>query len=76
MAVTAVAFGALLLTACGGGAATDSSAAASSETGSCGTEVPFDPASFVDPTRDTNPFHPLEARSAVGPWRVDAGRWP
>ncbi|MFN0156326.1 MAG: hypothetical protein ACKVUT_18275 [Gaiella sp.] len=26
----------------------------------CGTPVPFDAADFVDPTRDTNPFHPLE----------------
>lgn len=26
----------------------------------CGTAVEFDPANFVDPTLDTNPFHPLE----------------
>ncbi len=25
-----------------------------------GTRIPFDPANFVDPTLDTNPFHPLK----------------
>jgi len=25
-----------------------------------GTQVPFDPANFVDPTLDTNPYHPLK----------------
>ena len=25
-----------------------------------GTSIPFDPANFVDPTLDTNPFHPLK----------------
>lgn len=26
----------------------------------CGTAVAFDPANFVDPTLDTNPYHPLQ----------------
>lgn len=28
--------------------------------GECGAQVPFDPANFVDPTLDTNPYHPLK----------------
>lgn len=28
--------------------------------GGCGTREEFDPSSFVNPTRDTNPYHPLK----------------
>jgi hypothetical protein len=48
----------------GAGCSSSSSApAASSTTGDeqgCGTVVEVDPANFVDPTLDTNPYHPLK----------------
>lgn len=44
-------------TSCGGGSAGNASAGA--DANSEGTRVEFDPANFVDPTLDTNPFHPL-----------------
>jgi hypothetical protein len=44
----------LVLGACGG---SDSGTAGDGE---CGTRVPFDPSNFVDPTLDTNPYHPLK----------------
>ena len=47
----------LALAACTG--AVPSEPSASSATPGCGTSVAFDPANFVDPTEDTNPFHPL-----------------
>jgi len=31
-----------------------------SPTTHCGTTVEFDPANFIDPTEDTNPYHPLK----------------
>ena len=64
------------VTACGegsGGTGSTTTAATSGSTGAAarpdgspvdvnskGTEVRFDPANFVDPTLDTNPFHPLK----------------
>lgn len=47
------------LAACGsgsGGESASTTTAADSE----GTRVDFDPANFVDPTLDTNPYHPLQ----------------
>lgn len=44
-----------LLSACGGTATSDGK----SQAGAC-TQAEIDPASFVDPTRDTNPYHPLK----------------
>ena len=26
----------------------------------CGTQIPFDASNFVDPTLNTNPYHPLK----------------
>jgi hypothetical protein len=43
-------------TACAG---PSGATAASTDADSEGTRVQFDPANFVDPTLDTNPFHPL-----------------
>jgi hypothetical protein len=43
-------------TSCRDGSGGDNSASADSE----GTRVAFDPANFVDPTLDTNPYHPLK----------------
>lgn len=47
-----------LAASCGGGAGGDASKTAGPNQG-CGTSFPFAPANFVDPTLDTNPFHPL-----------------
>ena len=72
-AVAAVAAVSLVLSACGGGgsgaAATpaapiqsDPSADASAEEGDperCGSTIAFDAVNFVDPTTDTNRYHPL-----------------
>jgi len=44
-----------------------------------GTTVEFDPANFVDPTLDTNPFHPLRPGlqgAAVGRLRWGRGWYP
>lgn len=62
----------LILAACGtgsespiggaGGSDTPTSTEADDESDGegCGTTVAFDPANFVDPTLDTNPYHPLK----------------
>jgi hypothetical protein len=59
--ISLAAAAAVLLTSCGGSGngATDADDATTG-TGECGTEAAFDPSDFVDPTRDTNPFHPLK----------------
>ena len=44
----------------GGQSATSGSAPASADPNFEGTRVKFDPANFVDPTLDTNPYHPLK----------------
>ncbi len=48
-------------TACtsSGGGATPAATGLNSDPNFAGTRVAFDPANFVDPTLDTNPFHPL-----------------
>ena len=53
---------ALLMTAaaCGGGSGGDSAANSEVDPDAEGTKVEFDPANFVDPTLDTNPYHPLK----------------
>jgi hypothetical protein len=51
--IALVALLAVAVPACGG----DGSGA--SPSAGCGTTIDFDPADFVDPTADTNPFHPL-----------------
>jgi hypothetical protein len=58
--------GALTLGACASGSnsSTDASegpggAGDEAGGGDCGTTIEFDPANFVDPTLDTNPYHPL-----------------
>lgn len=52
----------LALAACGGSSASSGSSEKNraGKASDCGTAVPFDPANFVDPTQDTNPFHPLK----------------
>jgi hypothetical protein len=40
--------------------ATSARTSASTDPNSEGTRVPFDPANFVDPLLDTNPYHPLK----------------
>ncbi len=53
---------ALMMTAvaCGGGSGGDSAANSEADPDAEGTKVEFDPANFVDPTLDTNPYHPLK----------------
>ena len=46
---------ALITAGCGGGGDADAG-----DEATCDTAVGFDPANFVDPTLDTNPYHPLE----------------
>jgi len=48
----------VLLASCGGSGGGGSESSGTS--GGCGTARRFDPASFVDPTLSTNPYHPLE----------------
>ena len=48
---------AVLTASCGGGSESDASRVAGVK--GCGKSYPFDPANFVDPTLDTNQFHPL-----------------
>ncbi len=47
----------LVVAACGSGSSSFEPPNGDSETG---TRVEFNPANFVDPTLDTNPFHPLK----------------
>lgn len=46
-----------VVTACGGGSGLE--APSGTATDRTGTTVEFDPANFVDPTLDSNPYHPL-----------------
>lgn len=46
-----------LAAACGGSSGTKGPA---TDPNNEGTKVKFDSANFVDPTRDTNPYHPLK----------------
>lgn len=51
----------LLLVAAGcGGSGDETSGGGSTDPNYEGTKVAFDPANFVDPTLNTNPFHPLK----------------
>ncbi len=59
-AITTIVVGVMLVAACGG---TNDGAVDGAGSGSDddeGTMIEFDPANFVDPTLDTNPFHPLK----------------
>ncbi|MEZ5170639.1 MAG: hypothetical protein R3A49_07830 [Acidimicrobiia bacterium] len=58
-AVGALSALALVVSSCGGSGSSDSGASGSDESLDCGTTVEVDPANFVDPTTDTNPYHPL-----------------
>lgn len=62
--VVAVGVSALLvLSACGGASGSSGSAEKKKRAAGasdCGTTVPFDRANFIDPTQDTNPFHPTK----------------
>lgn len=60
---TVVAIGVVVaITGCSGSSSSSSPTTTASGTAAddCGTTAPFDPANFVDPTLDTNPFHPLK----------------
>lgn len=48
-----------LTAACSGSSGT-SGGTSDSRANDSGTKVPFDPKNFVDPTLDTNPYHPLK----------------
>ena len=50
----------LLLTACASGSGTGTAKPTVKGTGACTNPKPFDPANFVDPTLDTNRYHPLK----------------
>ncbi len=50
----------LLAAACGSGASSGDSTGSAADPDFEGTRVEFDPANFVDPTLDTNPYHPLK----------------
>ena len=59
--------GLVLVSACGGGdgssgagGADEAASSGTEESEACGTVVEFDAANFVDPTLDTNPYHPLK----------------
>ncbi len=45
---------------CGSGSGGEAAPRAAADPDSEGTKVAFDPANFVDPTTDTNPYHPLK----------------
>lgn len=50
----------LLVAACGGGSGGEAAVDSEADRDGEGTKVEFDPADFVDPTLDTNPYHPLK----------------
>ncbi len=50
----------MLLAACGGGSSDSTAERTPANPDDEGTTVEFDPANFVDPTLDTNPYHPLK----------------
>lgn len=56
-----VVVGTVLIASCGGtGDGVTGANDATAGTEDCGTAAAFDPADFVDPTQDTNPYHPLK----------------
>ena len=50
----------VVASACGSGSDGGTTTDALTTGGGCGTSVPFRPENFVDPTLDTNPYHPLK----------------
>ena len=64
LVATALVIATLSLAACSGGstppASSDDRSSTRGAIGDCGTQVPFDPRNFVDPTLDTNSYHPLK----------------
>jgi hypothetical protein len=50
----------LVLAACGDGSSTNSDTSAGETEADCEATTTLEPTDFVDPTLDTNPYHPLE----------------